>query len=174
MNIYFDLNIFDRIEKKENLEENERNLYTKWENLVLSGQIVVPYSNAHLNDLFRGFQKNPNYIGTNNDPYFEELETNMIWELKVPLRKFKYIQVKLKNIILKINEFDKRRLEGNPVKNRSELNLSNTLQGFGHKQLIKPRNISENKINFQHKIIFIFAFVISILFLLSLLFFYRP
>jgi hypothetical protein len=76
MNIYFDLNIFDRIEKKENLEENERNLYTKWENLVLSGQIVVPYSNAHLNDLFRGFQKNPNYIDGHLDN-IERLTKNL-------------------------------------------------------------------------------------------------
>jgi hypothetical protein len=76
MNIYFDLNIFDRIEKKENLEENERNLYTKWEKMVLSGQIVVPYSNAHLNDLFRGFQKNPNYIDGHLDN-IERLTKNL-------------------------------------------------------------------------------------------------
>jgi len=62
MNVYFDLNIFDRIEKKETLSESDKIVYTELENLVLNGQITVPYSNAHLNDLFRGFQKNPNYI----------------------------------------------------------------------------------------------------------------
>lgn len=62
MNVYFDLNIFDRIEKKAKLSESENEIYTELENLVLNGQITVPYSNAHLNDLFRGFQKNPNYV----------------------------------------------------------------------------------------------------------------
>lgn len=62
MNVYFDLNIFDRIEKKDKLVESESEIYTELENLILNGEITVPYSNAHLNDLFRGFQKNPNYI----------------------------------------------------------------------------------------------------------------
>ncbi len=62
MNVYIDLNVFDRIEKKEKLEISEKTIYTKIENLILENKIVVPYSNAHLNDLFRGFQKNPDYI----------------------------------------------------------------------------------------------------------------
>lgn len=62
MNVYIDLNIFDRIEKKEKLEISEKTIYTEIENLILENKIVVPYSNAHLNDLFRGFQKNPDYI----------------------------------------------------------------------------------------------------------------
>jgi len=70
MNIYLDLNIFDRIEKKENLKEEERKLYSDWEDLILSGKIEVPYSNAHLNDLFRGFQKNPQFI----DGHLENIE----------------------------------------------------------------------------------------------------
>lgn len=62
MNVYFDLNIFDRIEKKETLSESENEIYSELENLILTEKIMVPYSNTHLNDLFRGYQKNPNYI----------------------------------------------------------------------------------------------------------------
>ncbi len=62
MNVYFDLNVFDKIEKINSLNEDESIIYSELENLVLSDKITVPYSNAHLNDLFRGFQKNPNYI----------------------------------------------------------------------------------------------------------------
>ncbi|MDF0716963.1 hypothetical protein PY092_12445 [Muricauda sp. 334s03] len=60
--IYLDTNIFDRIEKKEKLSVEDCALYSKWEKLILDNTITVPYSNAHLNDLFRGFQKDPNYI----------------------------------------------------------------------------------------------------------------
>ena len=70
MNVYFDLNIFDRIEKKDTLSELENEIYNELENLILENKIVVPYSNAHLNDLFRGFQKNPNYI----DGHLENIE----------------------------------------------------------------------------------------------------
>lgn len=70
MNVYFDLNIFDRIEKKETLPESDKLMYAELENLVLTNKITVPYSNAHLNDLFRGFQKNPNYI----DGHIETVE----------------------------------------------------------------------------------------------------
>jgi hypothetical protein len=76
MHVYFDLNIFDRIEKKENLPESENEIYTELENLVLENKITVPYSNAHLNDLFRGFQKNPNYIDGHLDN-IEKLTNNL-------------------------------------------------------------------------------------------------
>lgn len=59
MIVYLDLNIVDRIEKKDSLSNFDSNLYSEWENLILTGKIIIPYSNAHLNDLFRGFQKNP-------------------------------------------------------------------------------------------------------------------
>jgi hypothetical protein len=35
MNVYIDLNIFDRIEKKEKLEISEKTIYTEIENLIL-------------------------------------------------------------------------------------------------------------------------------------------
>ena len=62
MIVYFDLNIFDRIEKKDSLNQVESRIYSDLENLIINEQIIVPYSNAHLNDLFRGFKKNPNFI----------------------------------------------------------------------------------------------------------------
>lgn len=62
MLVYLDLNIFDRIEKKHNLNGADLELYSDIEKMILEEKITVPYSNAHLNDLFRGFHKNPYYI----------------------------------------------------------------------------------------------------------------
>ncbi len=61
MTVYLDLNIFDRLEKIESLEDDERSAYTLLQDLILSKKAITAYSNAHLNDLFRGFQKNPQY-----------------------------------------------------------------------------------------------------------------
>lgn len=62
IDVYFDLNVFDRIEKKNGLDEAQRNLYTDIERFILDGDINCPYSNAHINDLLRGHAKNPSYI----------------------------------------------------------------------------------------------------------------
>lgn len=62
MLVYLDLNVFDRIEKREKLGEQEKLIYAGIEDLIVKQKISVPYSNAHLNDLFRGFQKNPLFI----------------------------------------------------------------------------------------------------------------
>ena len=62
MTIYVDLNIFDRLEKLDKLEPSDKVLYQRLSDLLTSKQAVTAYSNAHLNDLFRGFQKNPDYI----------------------------------------------------------------------------------------------------------------
>ena len=62
MNIYLDLNIFDRLEKIDKLEFPEREIYQKLYDTIIQGKLNVPFSNAHLNDLFRGYQKNPSYI----------------------------------------------------------------------------------------------------------------
>jgi len=62
MTIYLDLNIFDRLEKLNKLEYPEKENYQYLFDLIVSKKVIIPYSNAHLNDLFRGYQKNPNYI----------------------------------------------------------------------------------------------------------------
>lgn len=59
---YLDWNVFDRLEKKDTLEEEQHNLYSKIERLISDNKIVCPYSNAHINDLLRGHANNPTYI----------------------------------------------------------------------------------------------------------------
>ena len=59
MKVYIDLNIFDRLEKLDRLDPTEKSSYQYLSDLLTSKQIITAYSNAHLNDLFRGFQKNP-------------------------------------------------------------------------------------------------------------------
>jgi len=76
VNVYLDLNIFDRIEKKEKLKVLEKTMYTEIENLILDKKIIVSYSNAHLNDLFRGFQKNSDYIEGHLN-YIKKLTNNL-------------------------------------------------------------------------------------------------
>ena len=60
--LYLDLNVFDRLEKAEQLEGSEKELYMSLLGLIEKTSVHVPYSNAHINDLFRGYQKNSKYI----------------------------------------------------------------------------------------------------------------
>jgi hypothetical protein len=60
--VYFDWNVFDRIEKKDTLEKSQREVYSKIEQLILDKKIISPYSNAHINDLLRGYSNNPSFI----------------------------------------------------------------------------------------------------------------
>lgn len=62
MIIYLDWNILNLIEKKETLDSIEKQTISALEEILRSGKIITPYSNAHLNDLIRGFKKNPNFI----------------------------------------------------------------------------------------------------------------
>lgn len=62
MIIYLDLNIFDQLEKIDSLAQEQKNEYANLLNIISTQNIEIPYSNAHLNDLFRGWKKNPNYI----------------------------------------------------------------------------------------------------------------
>jgi hypothetical protein len=55
---YLDWNVFNKIENHANNEE----LYSNIKDFIISGAIIVPYSNAHISDLYRGYLKNPNYI----------------------------------------------------------------------------------------------------------------
>ncbi|HUC83165.1 MAG TPA: hypothetical protein VMR70_19805 [Flavisolibacter sp.] len=62
MNVYIDLNIFDRLEKLDKIPEVEKLAYQTLSALLTDKKITTAYSNAHLNDLFRGFQKKPDFI----------------------------------------------------------------------------------------------------------------
>lgn len=62
MTAYIDLNIFDRLEKIDKLPDSEKENYQTLFSLLKDKKLTTAYSNAHLNDLFRGFQKNPDYI----------------------------------------------------------------------------------------------------------------
>lgn len=64
MTVYIDLNVFDRIEKINRLESPEKELYQCLLDMIKSDQVITAYSNAHLNDLFRGYQKNPAFINS--------------------------------------------------------------------------------------------------------------
>ena len=55
-NVYIDWNVLNRIEKK------SESIFEEIEKLILDGRIIIPYSNAHINDLVRGYEKNPDYI----------------------------------------------------------------------------------------------------------------
>ncbi|MCL7987385.1 hypothetical protein M8998_05465 [Sphingobacterium sp. lm-10] len=62
MKAYIDLNIFDRLEKIDRLDEVEKPHYKELSSMLLDKTLTTAYSNAHLNDLFRGYQKNPSFI----------------------------------------------------------------------------------------------------------------
>ena len=62
MTVYIDLNIFDRLEKFDKISEVDKPNYQTLLTLLTDKKIITAYSNAHLNDLFRGYQKNPDYI----------------------------------------------------------------------------------------------------------------
>lgn len=59
--LYFDWNIFDKIEKIDRLPDNEKEEYQFLKDIILTKQAIIPYSNAHINDLLRGFKKNPEF-----------------------------------------------------------------------------------------------------------------
>ena len=61
MTAYIDLNIFDRLEKIDKLSESEKTNYQILLSLLTEKKLLTVYSNAHLNDLFRGYQKNPDF-----------------------------------------------------------------------------------------------------------------
>jgi hypothetical protein len=57
--IYLDWNIFNKLERISEIPPDEMPAYEYLFRLILDGDIVVPYSNAHINDLYRGYVKNP-------------------------------------------------------------------------------------------------------------------
>jgi hypothetical protein len=60
--VYFDWNVFDKIEKLEELEDSEKKIFSKIEQLIIEKQVICPYSNAHIRDLLRGYYNNPEFI----------------------------------------------------------------------------------------------------------------
>lgn len=62
MNVYLDLNIFDQIEKIHRLENPDKGYYKSLLGMIECNQVTTAFSNAHLNDLFRGYQKNKEYV----------------------------------------------------------------------------------------------------------------
>jgi len=54
--VYLDWNIFNQIEK------GTDSVYAEIKKLISDSKIITPYSNAHINDLMRGYDKNPDYI----------------------------------------------------------------------------------------------------------------
>lgn len=60
--VYLDWNVFNKIEKANELSEEDKTIYPQIERLIIEKQIVTPYSNAHINDLLRGYQKTKAYI----------------------------------------------------------------------------------------------------------------
>ena len=59
--VYLDWNIFNKIEKLESLIDDEQKTYGFIKDQLLHEKIVTPYSNAHINDLARGYAKNSDY-----------------------------------------------------------------------------------------------------------------
>lgn len=62
IHVYLDWNVFDRIEKTERLNAEEQEIYGSILELIIDNKIVCPYSNAHINDLIRGYKKNPAFL----------------------------------------------------------------------------------------------------------------
>lgn len=62
--VYLDWNVFNKIEQLSELNNQEQLTYIKLKGLIDNKHIVSPYSNAHINDLHRGYLKNSQY--TNN------------------------------------------------------------------------------------------------------------
>jgi hypothetical protein len=59
---YLDWNVFDKIQKLNELPVAEKAIYSPIENSIVKANIIVPYSNAHLEDLKRGYVKSIEFI----------------------------------------------------------------------------------------------------------------
>ena len=57
--IYLDWNIFNKLEHLSRLPIEEQPPYRQLEQMALGGRVTAPYSNAHINDLYRGYVKDP-------------------------------------------------------------------------------------------------------------------
>lgn len=64
MLVYLDWNVYSNIKKIGSglLSSSDELIYQEIKNLCNRGVIQTPYSNAHINDLLRGYHKDPSYI----------------------------------------------------------------------------------------------------------------
>src|SRR4051812_20499689 len=62
LKVYLDWNVLNAIEKRDEQHSAIAHQLEWLEKHILQREIVVPYSNAHLNDLYRGFVKNKAFI----------------------------------------------------------------------------------------------------------------
>lgn len=56
--VYLDWNIFNKLE---HLDADAPNVYSMVDEMITSGQFSAPFSNAHINDLYRGYCKDQQY-----------------------------------------------------------------------------------------------------------------
>jgi hypothetical protein len=59
--IYLDWNIFNKLEHLTSLTEEEADDYGYLDSLITDSSIIAPYSNGHINDLIRGYEKDPSF-----------------------------------------------------------------------------------------------------------------
>ena len=59
--VYCDWNVFNKLEHLLTIDGPDRGIYSEIDAKIKAGEIIVPYSNAHINDLARGYCKNPAY-----------------------------------------------------------------------------------------------------------------
>lgn len=61
--IYLDWNIFNKLENIDNLPDEQKDSYAKLAAFISKSSVSCPYSysNAHMNDLYRGYVKDPTY-----------------------------------------------------------------------------------------------------------------
>lgn len=59
--IYLDWNVFNKLEHLDQLDQDQKTPYNFLSKLIRQREFIAPYSNAHINDLFRGYQKDPRY-----------------------------------------------------------------------------------------------------------------
>jgi hypothetical protein len=60
--VYFDWNVYNKIESIASLPGEEKIVFRKIEDGLLTKRFVSPYSNAHISDLIRGYVKKTDYI----------------------------------------------------------------------------------------------------------------
>jgi hypothetical protein len=74
--LYLDWNIFNKLEDLDNLIGYEAEIFRKIKKSIDDSEFSVPYSNAHLNDLLRGYLKDPRYTPAHLK-FIEHLTNNL-------------------------------------------------------------------------------------------------